>query len=236
MRLPRFRLRTLMIAVAFLALILTVIMQAILLRSGAAREQRLRAEVHTWEVQALIQKSLAEDARRRARALWGPMVDVSPPPSRGRRPPRPWGDLVGDPKEQNKPAPADRVMVPASITGTTQVGYSSDVPPPWPRGNCFTVSSMTAQEARKAQEQKEPGPASWKVANMRTENFEAIVRRLGLRTVEVQPLDGSSCLITDERIPREWLVDKPCRGCFRSPVGEGILRDHAKHFGPPADP
>ncbi|MFO0889637.1 MAG: hypothetical protein U0790_10920 [Isosphaeraceae bacterium] len=44
MRLPRFRLRTLMISIAFLALILTVIMQAILLRQAAVREQQLRAE------------------------------------------------------------------------------------------------------------------------------------------------------------------------------------------------
>ena len=140
-----------------------------------------------------------------------------------------------DPKEK-KPGRADRVVVPASAKGKTEVGFDHEGPPPWPRGNCFRVPSMTAAEAKKAQEQKKPGPYSWKVANMHAENFEAIVRRLGLRTVEVQQLDGSSCLITDERIPREWLREKPCRLCFRGSVGEELLREHAKHFGPPADP
>ena len=44
MRLPRFRVRTLMVTVAFVALVLTVIMQAIWLRRAAATQQMLRAE------------------------------------------------------------------------------------------------------------------------------------------------------------------------------------------------
>jgi hypothetical protein len=61
MRLPRFRLRTLMISIAFLALVLTVIMQAFLLSSAVVREQRLRAE-------ADLQRALAEEAMQRALA------------------------------------------------------------------------------------------------------------------------------------------------------------------------
>jgi hypothetical protein len=98
------------------------------------------------------------------------------------------------------------------------------------------VPSRTAAEVGKAQDREGRGLRAWKVANMHAANFEEIVRRLELRTVEVQPLDGSSCLITDARIPRGWLREKPCRICFGGPVGGEILRQHAKHFGPPADP
>ena len=68
MRLPRFRLRTLMISIAFLALILTVIMQAILLRRGAAREQQLRAEIESQKLQAALQGMQAEAAEYRRKA------------------------------------------------------------------------------------------------------------------------------------------------------------------------
>jgi hypothetical protein len=61
MRLPRFRLRTMMICIAFLALVLTVIMQAILLQRAAVREQQLRAEAE-W------QRATAEVSYQRARA------------------------------------------------------------------------------------------------------------------------------------------------------------------------
>ena len=44
MRLPRFRLRTLMISIAFLALLMTVFMQYVQLQRAAAREERSRAE------------------------------------------------------------------------------------------------------------------------------------------------------------------------------------------------
>jgi hypothetical protein len=52
MQRPRFRLRTLMIGIAFLALILTVIVQAVLLRRAAAREQQLRAEAEQQRASA----------------------------------------------------------------------------------------------------------------------------------------------------------------------------------------
>jgi hypothetical protein len=64
MRLLRFRLRTLMISIAFLALILTVIMQAILLRRAAVREAQLRAEAEFQRARV----EMAEYVRRAAEA------------------------------------------------------------------------------------------------------------------------------------------------------------------------
>jgi NhaP-type Na+/H+ or K+/H+ antiporter len=45
MRQPRFRLRTIMIGIAFLALIMTVIVQTVLLQRAAVREEMFRAEM-----------------------------------------------------------------------------------------------------------------------------------------------------------------------------------------------
>jgi hypothetical protein len=69
MRLLRFRLRTLMISIAFLALILTVIMQAILLQRAAVREAHLRAEAAFQMSRAVLQRVQAEAALKRALAM-----------------------------------------------------------------------------------------------------------------------------------------------------------------------
>jgi len=68
MRSPRFRLRALMICIAFLALILTVIVQAILLQRAAAREQLLRAEAQRHRAEAQRRQDLAEAINQRFRA------------------------------------------------------------------------------------------------------------------------------------------------------------------------
>jgi hypothetical protein len=51
MRLPRFRLRTLMFGIAILALTLTVFVQEVLLRQAALREQQLRAALAQAEAE-----------------------------------------------------------------------------------------------------------------------------------------------------------------------------------------
>jgi hypothetical protein len=51
MRLPQFRLRTLMFGIAILSLILTVIVQSVLLRNAAIREQQLRAALAQAEAE-----------------------------------------------------------------------------------------------------------------------------------------------------------------------------------------
>jgi hypothetical protein len=51
--------------------------------------------------------------------------------------------------------------------------------------------------------------------------------------VEIQPLEGSCCMVTDSRIPRQWLLQKPCPMCFRDPVGTNLVRGHPESFCPP---
>jgi NhaP-type Na+/H+ or K+/H+ antiporter len=68
MRVPRFRLRTVMITIAFLALILTVIMQGVFLQRAAVREQMLRAEAELARAQADLRRARAEAALQQSRA------------------------------------------------------------------------------------------------------------------------------------------------------------------------
>ena len=67
MRLLTLRLRTLMISIAFLALTLTVIMQAILLQRAAVREEQLRAEGRFQRAGAILKMVQAEAALSRGR-------------------------------------------------------------------------------------------------------------------------------------------------------------------------
>jgi hypothetical protein len=64
MRLPRFRIRTLMISIAFLALILTVITQSILLRRAEVRAEVLRAEAALQRAEAEARYQRALDSAR----------------------------------------------------------------------------------------------------------------------------------------------------------------------------
>ncbi|MFI5456448.1 MAG: hypothetical protein ACHRXM_13445 [Isosphaerales bacterium] len=75
MRLPRFRLRTLMITIAFVALILTVFMQTILLRRAAVRVEYFRAEAAQQRAEAEQQRALAEANLQRARAAVGQTLE-----------------------------------------------------------------------------------------------------------------------------------------------------------------
>ena len=71
---------------------------------------------------------------------------------------------------------------------------------------------------------------------MHAQNFTGIVERLGLWVVEVQPLGEGRCLITDSRIPREWLLDRPCPTCCRHPEANDFLWRYPERFRPPAAP
>ena len=68
MRVPRIRLRTLMIGIAFLALILTVIMQSVLLQRAAVREQKSLAmeRQHRAMAEAALRKALVAEQQARA--------------------------------------------------------------------------------------------------------------------------------------------------------------------------
>jgi hypothetical protein len=130
------------------------------------------------------------------------------------------------------PDDAGRVRVPATIEQQTLVGFSHRGPAPWPRGNCFTIAPR-ARWTWPPGARRNPG---WRVCNMHAENFSEVVKRLGLQTVEVLPLEGSCSLITDQRIPREWLLEKPCSHCFRGPVGEELRARYPDRFRAPAKP
>jgi hypothetical protein len=66
MRRPHSRLRTLIIVIAFLALILTVLRQAVLLQRAAVREELYRAQAA--QNQARAEAALAQAVQSQARA------------------------------------------------------------------------------------------------------------------------------------------------------------------------
>ena len=66
MRIPQFRIRTLMIGIAFLALVMTVIFQAVLLQRSRLREELLRAAAERHRAVAEQSRVLAEAQARKA--------------------------------------------------------------------------------------------------------------------------------------------------------------------------
>jgi hypothetical protein len=115
------------------------------------------------------------------------------------------------------PPPADPptdLVVPARAVQATLVGFQHDGPPQWPRGNCFAVS---------------PGLS---VANMHLENFARAVRDLGLETVAVRRVGDGRCLVTDPRIPRDWLLAEPCPTCTPPEVRRELTEAYPQWFRP----
>ena len=68
MRQPRVRLRTMMVAIALLALALTVIVQSIRLNRALVREQQFRAEAESRRAQA--EKAVYDWRMAEAQAEW----------------------------------------------------------------------------------------------------------------------------------------------------------------------
>src|SRR5262245_12669754 len=110
------------------------------------------------------------------------------------------------------PAPVD-LEVPARMARANQVAARTDGPPPWPRGNCFFL----------ALEPLRPDARWLSVVNMHYENFARVVRDLDLETVRVRPVGDHRCLVTDPRIPRNWLLDEPCGICVPPPVRRELI-------------
>jgi hypothetical protein len=104
--------------------------------------------------------------------------------------------------------------VPAIAGVHTLVGFCSK--PPCDKGNCFSLGTGES------------------IVNMHLENFESIVRMLGLRTVQIERIDEGTYLIADPAIPNEWLLDAPCPTCVRGAEREKILAKHADRFRKPS--
>ena len=107
---------------------------------------------------------------------------------------------------------AQTLTVPAVVGMHTQVGYVHVGPPPWPRGNCFSL-------------------ANYQDANMHEENFEEAVKKFQLETVKILPVgDTRWVVIVDERIPKEWLLEKPCSHCTPESLRRELEKNHAGRF------
>ncbi len=103
--------------------------------------------------------------------------------------------------------PGSRRM--ARLSSVTLMGFSHTTPPPWPEGNHFTVVPVSTWFLeRYCPRFLGLGRPSLgrTVANMHAENFEALSRKLGFQSVQIEELDDRYCLVVDRRIPREWLL------------------------------
>jgi hypothetical protein len=119
------------------------------------------------------------------------------------------------------------VMVPITNTISTHIGFLRSSPPPWKDGNFLSFDFLKPQAAGQEEER-----ASWSVVNINSENFSEITRQLRIDSVKVLVLhtrknpittqgpgpkytaleDAGYALITDPRIPPEWLLSEPRMG------------------------
>ena len=116
-----------------------------------------------------------------------------------------------------------RMALPVRSRFTTAVGYNHTGPPPWPSGNCFWLYPDPTGQA---------GPR-FHVDNMHAENFERLVRDLGLETVEVLCVSPGHCVVVDPRIPREWFRQAPCNHCVQPPLRDQLQERYAEWFSQP---
>jgi hypothetical protein len=120
-----------------------------------------------------------------------------------------------------------RLEVPARAGMVTMVAFDWKPPPPWRKGNCFTLSPLPQPR----QIGRNIG-FGHHVANMHWENFQEIVKRLGLKRVLVE-FDGRFFLVVDSRIPHGWLLKKPCPSCIFTPTRDALLAAHPDKFRKP---
>lgn len=121
-------------------------------------------------------------------------------------------------------APGMRLKVATNGHYITAVAYDWSRPPPWPAGNCFRLAPVP--RPRRAGQKEVP---THHVANMHWENFQQIVKRLGLERVLVE-YDGQDFLVVDPRIPRDWLREEPCGSCVSAPKRNALVTEHPDKF------
>ena len=149
-----------------------------------------------------------------------------------------------------------RLRVPVVAVRTTLVLHRYDTPPPWPHGNCFSLSRLSLQQRRaleqrqqrerdearaarrssnRSSKRRSPGPPpesyELQVLNMHSANFGHIVGELKIDTVEVERVGKQHCLIVDARIPRQWLLEVPCSSCTPASLRKDLRSPrYADHF------
>jgi hypothetical protein len=121
------------------------------------------------------------------------------------------------------PRKPDTLRVPAVVAGKTMVAYEPKTPPPWPAGNCFSLALVPVREVKDFK-------ALLRVVNMTAENFERVVGDKGIESVQVLRVSPRDCLITDPRIPREWLRETPCAACFGRDYAAELKRRYPDLF------
>jgi hypothetical protein len=127
------------------------------------------------------------------------------------------------------PPKPETLRLPAVVAFQTSVGYFDRTPPPWRRGNCFSLAPATVREPR--------DPRSLlRVANMTAENFKRVVADKGIESVQVLRVSPGLCLITDPRIPRDWLREAPCVTCFGEQPAAELVRRYPDQFKPQSGP
>jgi len=107
----------------------------------------------------------------------------------------------------------------------TAVAFNRTSPPPWKRGNTLEFREIHPPTVPGGMEEQ----AIWRAVNIHAENLFEITRRLGIGVLEVQIVhrrqpseiqetgraarkivsDLGYAVITDPRIPREWLLVEP---------------------------
>jgi hypothetical protein len=158
-------------------------------------------------------------------------------------PPLPAGTRV-KPKEPMPSLSLEPVLVPITNAITTLIGFQRSSPPPWKDGNFLSFHFLKPQVAGQEEER-----ASWSVVNINAENFSEITRQLRIDSVEVLVLhtkknpvtiqgpgpqytaleDVGYALITDPRIPREWFLSEPVRGCDEK-IASQLKSAYPKNF------
>ena len=139
------------------------------------------------------------------------------------------------PAAQDKGAErGSRLHVSTLINGSTAVSFGSHekAPPPWPKGNCFSLMTLSPDELRErvaSGAYLRPEEKLF-VINMHAENFKEVCRVLGLEKVEIERVGVGRCLVVDRRIAREWLRDRPCRTCVGAKQCEEVPAKYPDAF------
>jgi hypothetical protein len=65
---------------------------------------------------------------------------------------------------------------------------------------------------------------------MHAENFQEAVKKFQLETVEIVRVGDTHCVIVDERIPKQWLLEKPCSLCTPESLRRELEKSHTARF------